>query len=100
MKSLVKDLAKLLQEKRSATERVNAAKRQVHLAQLRVDGLTRERADYENLYARARDDAALLRRTALTMIAATRRYGDVFLESQVRAARAVEIYTCGINPQP
>jgi hypothetical protein len=93
LKQLVKDLAARLQEKLSASARRAAASRQVDLAAMRVEGAKRERDAYAALHARAQSDAQLLRETALALLAIVRRYGDSFAEYQIRAARAVEIYT-------
>jgi hypothetical protein len=93
LKALVKDLAKALQERLAARGRVEAAQRQVALAAQRVEGVQRERDGYAALHTRARSDAALLRQTGLQLLRLVREYGDVFLEYQFRAARAVEIYT-------
>lgn len=93
LKQLVKDLAMRLQEKLAATARVGAASRQVDLATMRIQGVNQERASYAQLHAKARDDLTLLRETAVSLLGVVRRHGDVFLDYQIRAARAVEIYT-------
>jgi hypothetical protein len=60
---------------------------------LRVEGARRERDAYAKLHAQTQADAQLLRSTALALLAVVRRHGDTFLDYQVKAARAVEIYT-------
>jgi len=93
LKQLVKDLASRLQEKLAASARRAAASRQVDLATLRIEGVARERAAYTRLHAQAQADGQLLRKTALALLNVVRLHGDTFLDYQVRAARAVEIYT-------
>ncbi|MFF8354118.1 hypothetical protein ACF063_11770 [Streptomyces chartreusis] len=92
LKQLVKDLALRLQESLAAKAKVASAQRQLQIAVLRAEGLERERAAYAQLHSQARSDVALMRETALSLLHVVRRYGDVFLDYQVRAARAVEIY--------
>ncbi|MGI5380349.1 hypothetical protein ACQEV2_40170 [Streptomyces sp. CA-251387] len=93
LKQLVKDLALRLQESLAAKARVASAQRQLEIATLRTQGVMQQRASYAQLHAQARSDAKLLRETALSLLSAVRHYGDIFLDCQVRAARAVEIYT-------
>jgi hypothetical protein len=93
LKQLVKDLAARLQEKLAASARRASAGRQVDLAALRVEGARRDRDAYATLHAQTQADAQLLRSTALALLAVVRRHGDTFLDYQVKAARAVEIYT-------
>jgi hypothetical protein len=93
LKQLVKDLAARLQEKLAASARRASASRQVDLAALRVEGARRERDAYATLHAQTQADAQLLRSTAIALLAVVRRHGDTFLDYQVKAARAVEIYT-------
>jgi hypothetical protein len=93
LKQLVKDLTARLQEKLAASARRAAASRQVDLAALRVEGARRERDAYSTLHAQTQANAQLLRSTALALLAVVRRHGDTFLDYQVKAARAVEIYT-------
>jgi hypothetical protein len=93
LKQLVKDLAQRLQDRLAAAARLDQARRQAAIAQLRIDAVTAERATYVDLHKRAQQDASVLRQTALGLLDVVRKYGDVFLDYQIRAARAVEIYT-------
>jgi hypothetical protein len=93
LKQLVKDLALRLQERLAAKARTESAERQLTLAAMRVEGVRQQRQGYGELHTRARNDATLLRETALALLGVVRTYGDVFLDYQIRAARAVEIYT-------
>jgi hypothetical protein len=93
LKQLVKDLTARLQEKLAASARRAAASRQVDLAALRVEGARRERDAYATLHVQTQANAQLLRSTALALLAVVRRHGDTFLDYQVKAAPAVEIYT-------
>jgi hypothetical protein len=89
---LVKELMLRLQETLVARGRVESAARNVALARERAQAALAEQARYAALYARAQQDVSVRRATAQALLGIVRRYGDLLLREQFKAARAVEIY--------